>query len=97
MAIRKSNHHSKPNFIEKASNALDLPAYALAGLLHVDLIDNQELHVENHHGILCYGTEEIHISGGRRLLKVEGTGLNIRTMTEVELLITGEITSLSLE
>lgn len=96
MGRRKQNQRKEP-FLLKATTALDLPAHALVGLLHVELMGDRELRVENHRGILAYGTEEIHISGGSYLLKIQGSTLNLRTMTGVELLITGKITSISLE
>ena len=40
---------------------------------------------------MAYGTEEIHISGGKLVVLVRGTGLELRAMTPEELLITGEI------
>ena len=52
-----------------------------------------ELRVENHKGILAYGREEIHISGGIYLIKIAGRELELRAMTPEELLITGTITA----
>ena len=55
-----------------------------------------ELRVENHKGILAYGREEIHISGGVYLIKIAGQGLELRAMTGIELLITGKISQITL-
>ena len=52
--------------------------------------------MENHKGILAYGTEEIHISGGSYIVKVTGEALELRAMTGLELLITGRITGVQL-
>ena len=52
--------------------------------------------MENHKGILAYGTEEIHISGGSYIVKVTGEALELRAMTGLELLITGHITGVQL-
>ena len=46
-----------------------------------------------HCGILAYGPEEIHISGGILVECVRGSGLELRAMTPDELLITGTITA----
>ena len=55
-----------------------------------------ELRVENHKGILSYGREEIHVSGGIYLIKITGQELELRAMTGVELLITGKISQITL-
>ena len=46
-----------------------------------------------HRGILAYGPEEIHVSGGSLVMLVRGSGLELRAMTQEELLITGKIQS----
>jgi len=82
--------------LERTAEVLDLPADALAGLPKLELVGDCELRVENHKGILAYGREEIHISGGIYLIKIAGRELELRAMTGVELLITGTITQISL-
>lgn len=83
-------------FLERTAEVLDLPADALAGLPRVELVGDGELRVENHKGILAYGSDEIHISGGVYLIKVAGQGLELRAMTGLELLITGKISQITL-
>ena len=83
-------------FLERTAEVFDLPADALAGLPKLELVGDCELRVENHKGILAYGREEIHISGGIYLIKIAGRELELRAMTGVELLITGTITQISL-
>lgn len=83
-------------FLERTAEALDLPADALAGLPRLELVGDGELRVENHKGILAYGREEIHVSGGVYLIKIAGQDLELRAMTGLELLITGKISQISL-
>lgn len=83
-------------FLERAAEAFDLPADALAGLPKLELVGDGELRVENHKGILAYGAEEIHVSGGVFLIKIAGQRLELRAMTGVELLITGKISQITL-
>ena len=82
--------------MERAAETFDLPADALAGLPKVELVGDGELRVENHKGILAYGREEIHVSGGIYLIKVMGQELELRAMTGLELLITGQIFGIQL-
>lgn len=86
----------RQGFLEKTAEAFDLPADALAGLPKLELVGDRELRVENHKGILAYGSEEIHISGGVFLIKVAGAELELRAMTGLELLITGRIGQITL-
>ena len=82
--------------MERTAEVLDIPADALAGLPKLELVGDCELRVENHKGILAYGREEIHVSGGPFVIRVEGEGLELRAMTGLELLITGRITGIQL-
>ena len=81
----------RSGLLEKTAEALDLPADALAGLPRLELVGDKELRMENHKGILAYGSEEIHISGGVFVVTVVGRNWELRAMTGLELLITGKI------
>ncbi len=86
----------KDGLLVRASRAFDLPADLIAGLPRIELIGTQELRMEQHRGILAYGPEEIHISGGKMVVRVKGTGLELRAMNPTELLIVGQITGVEL-
>lgn len=83
-------------FLERTAELFDIPADALTGLPKLELVGDGELRVENHKGILSYGQEEIHISGGIYLIKITGQELELRAMTGIELLITGKISQIAL-
>ena len=84
----------RQGILEKTAQAFDLPADVIAGLPRLELVADRELRLENHKGILAYGTREIHISGGAFGIKVCGEELELRTMNALELLITGHIHSI---
>ena len=86
----------REGLLEKTAELFDLPADALAGLPKVELVGDRELRIENHRGILAYGPEEIHISGGKLVVRVKGSGLELGAMDPTQLLITGEISSVEL-
>ena len=86
----------RASILERTAQMLDLPADVLAGLPRLEMIGDSELRVEQHKGILAYGEEEIHVSGGDYILKIQGRELNLRAMTGVELLITGQIEAIKL-
>ena len=80
----------RSRFLERTAEMFDLPADGIAGVPRLELVGDGELRVENHKGILAYGREEIHISGGIYLIKISGQDLGI------ELLITGKIAQIVL-
>lgn len=85
----------KESILEKAVQALDIPG-EVAGLPRVELLGDRELRVEYHKGILSYGTEEIHISAGRLVIRVLGRELELRSMNGEELFVTGCIRAVEL-
>lgn len=87
----------REGLLERTAQALDLPADVVAGLPRVELVGDREVRMENHRGILAYGEEEIHISGGLFVIKVVGEGLKLRSMTGLELLITGRIAAIQID
>lgn len=86
----------RPGLLERTAELFDLPADALAGLPRLELVGDKELRMENHRGILAYGSQEIHVSGGSFVVKIVGEGLELRAMTGLELLITGRICQIQL-
>lgn len=84
----------KESLLERASQALDIPGDAVAGMPRIELLGDRELRMEYHKGILAYGTDEIHISGGKLVVRVKGEGLELKSMNPTELLIAGQILSL---
>ena len=87
----------KESVLERTAQVFDLPGDLVAGLPRMELIGDRELRMENHRGMLAYGSEEIHISGGKLILKVRGEGLELRSMNAGELLITGQIRAVELD
>ncbi len=86
----------KEGLLARTAQMFDVPGEAV-GLPRVEITGRRELRMENHKGILAYGTEEILISGGRLVVRVRGDGLELGAMNADELLITGTISSVELE
>ena len=77
--------------LEKAAAVFDLPGEVVAGMPRMTITGCRRIFIENHHGILEYGENEIHINGGRVVIKLKGTQLALRSMSDSELLITGQL------
>ncbi|SBV95756.1 putative sporulation protein YqfC [uncultured Eubacteriales bacterium] len=81
----------KDGLLVRTAEVFDLPGDVVAGLPRIELTGNRELRMENHKGILAYGSDEIHISGGKLVVKVRGANLELKAMNASELLIAGTI------
>ena len=77
--------------LTRIAELFDLPADVVAGLCHVELLGDRQLFLEGHGGILSYGTEQIDINAGALILRVRGSGLTLRSMTDTEVRISGRI------
>lgn len=86
----------REGLLEKTAEVLDLPGDVVAGLPRLELTGSRQLRMENHKGILAYGSQEIHISGGKMVIKVRGSDLELKAMNASELLITGDIAGIDL-
>ena len=84
----------REGLLEKTAEVFDLPGDVVAGLPRIEITGSRELRMENHKGILAYGDEEILISGGKLVVRVRGSALELKSMNPAELLITGQILSL---
>lgn len=86
----------KDGLLERAAQTFDIPGETV-GLPRVELVGRHEVRMANHRGILAYGQEEILVSGGKLLIRVRGTELELKAMTGSELLISGTIFSIEVE
>ncbi len=77
--------------LERASERLDLPGNIIAGMSRMELIGTGTLLLEQHKGILSYGTEEIHVGISDGVVKIKGKELLLRAMDAQALLVTGQI------
>ena len=87
----------RTGLLERTAELFDLPADIVAGGPRLELVGEHELYVENHRGILAYGDEEICVSGGNYIIRITGNNLELRAMTGIDLLITGEIKQVQLD
>ena len=76
---------------------LDLPEEALLGAARLTVTSGRRALIENHHGLLEYGAEQITVSTGRGRIILRGGGLVLSAMNQRELLICGRISSVEWE
>ncbi len=78
-----------------ASERLNLPAEATAGLVKVEIVGGR-LSVVNHKGVGAFGPEYMELLTREGVIHVRGTGLALVVMNHMELVITGHIGSVEL-
>ncbi len=86
----------KPTLREKAARLLDLPPEAAGGPPRLTLTGDRDLYLEGYRGVLAYGKEEIHVDGGKWVLRVRGRGLEITAMRPGQLRVAGPIDGVEL-
>jgi sporulation protein YqfC len=78
---------------ETLSNALELPKDLILDVAKVTLIGSNNITVENHKGILEYNEDQIRVNTCNGILTIIGSKLNISSILQEEITITGEINS----
>lgn len=82
---------------EDLAERLDLPPEAVGDALRLTALDDRRLLIENHRGLLAYGTELIRVAGAKGEVVLRGTELSLRAMSRTALLIAGRLLSLEWE
>jgi len=85
--------HRGQEMLSRMSELFDLPSDIVAGSCHMEVLGDRQLFLEGHDGILSYGTERIDINAGNLVVCVHGHDLTLKSMTEHEVRIAGNIDS----
>ena len=93
----KKEGKARPGFLERTARAIDLPKGVVTRLPRIELVGREELRMERQRGVLFCREDEIGISGGKLMVRVRGSGLELKAMSADALLITGEIEAVLLE
>ena len=84
------------NLVIKASERLNLPADVTAGVSRVELTGSRRLSVENHRGVGAFGPEFMELLTVQGPIAVRGRGLSLLLMNQRELVVVGQIDSVTL-
>lgn len=82
--------------LDRIALSADLPTEAVPGLPLVEIAGECRVLIENHHGVTVYGCNQINIKVNYGHLCVCGSGLELARMTKHQLVITGQIDSVSI-
>ena len=84
-------------YLERAMMGINLHGESLPGLPLVEVVGKCRVLIENHLGVICYGNCDIKISVRYGTICIQGFGLQLVNMTHQQLIITGQIDSVSIK
>lgn len=87
----------KNSITTKLLNAFDIPEDSLGTVPRLTVTGNGSVLIENHKGLVEYGREHIVVSGGKMLLSIHGSGLELEAMNRDEIRVKGQILSIDYE
>lgn len=82
--------------LERVVLGADLPAEPVPGLPIVEIAGEKRVLIENHHGVTAYGHNEICVRVCFGQLRICGNNLKLVCMTKHQLVISGQIESVSI-
>ncbi len=82
---------------EELSGRLELPTELDLTAARLTVVDGRQLLLENHRGLLSYGSERMVIAMKRGRLCLTGSGLSLLAMNRRELLIGGKLQAVEWE
>lgn len=79
---------------KKIAKTLDIPEDVIFSAPRITTMANREIRIENYKSILEYETSKITLAAKEMLIGVTGDKLNINLITDDEVSIVGEVTSI---
>lgn len=86
----------KKSIKEKVADAFDLPKELMLDAFKLVLVGESELMIENYKGILEYDDSIIRIKTAGRTVRISGSSLEIRTITDEDIQVIGRINAIEL-
>ena len=95
---KNSQERKKQRAMFKSSFAelLEIPPEIALNLPKMTLIGNLRLNIENHQGLIGYQPKEIRVKVSAGFLRVQGEDLSLPAISNDEIMIDGEIHSLTI-
>ena len=80
--------------LRHSAGGMEIPLAMLAGEPRLEAVGGRDIIIENHKGILEYGTEEIRVNCGKLVIRIQGRELKLCSLSLNELSISGVIQSI---
>ena len=85
------------SFLHRLTEATQLQDEAIPGLPLVEIMDTQRVLIENHQGVVEYGTNRISVKVKFGTVSICGCNLELARMIKGQLIISGRIDSVHLQ
>ncbi len=86
----------RSSIIERLAYSADLPDETIPGLPLVEIAGERRVLIENHQGVVEYGSQCIRVKVKFGQICVNGCGLELSRMTKGQLIISGRVDSVQL-
>lgn len=94
---RRENNRDKVTFKERVADMIDISKDVMLGVPLVTMVGDRELTLENYVGIIEYSDEIIRIKCKSINVSITGHNMELKTMTDEFLYITGRFKCFSYE
>lgn len=84
------------HFFEKVAQAVDLGSEPVPGKPLVEIVDNTAVLIENHCGVISYGSNAVSVKTKTGYICIYGSGLVLTKMSKEQLRIHGMISQVEL-
>ena len=83
--------------LQRLSDTISRANDMLPGMPVVEMVGDRRILIENHRGVVQYGTEEICVKVKFGIVRILGSRMELAKMTKEQLVITGIIKSLAVQ
>lgn len=87
---------TKRSFMEQITNAADLQDEPIPGLPLIEIAGERRVLIENHRGVIEYGSQTIRVKVKYGQVCICGSGLELARMTRGQLVISGRVDAVQL-
>ena len=95
MARKSRKQPEKPH--RSIEQTLDLPEILSPGVPHIEMQGNREIIIDGCRGILEYDEDRIELNAGSLVISFQGSGLVIKTYSENQTVLAGEVVGIAFE
>ena len=85
----------KPKLKERIVEGLEMPKEVLLNTPFININGDREFVVENYKGIIEYEAEVVRVNTSIGIISIVGARLEIKSITDDELLVSGKISNIS--
>ncbi len=95
-SIKEKQEHTnhKKGLKEKFTEMLELPKELILDFPKLTIVGNGDMMIENYKGVMEYNSTRVRVNTGLGVIKITGTGLQIREVTSEDIILSGEIHAL---